>query len=678
MATSPSRDSDSGGRTPFDPLDRVHDDCPKGSCFRDDVWDYKEIRPRASHSGRFLDFTRFPEGYRSDMKVYFMLQGRPHHPLAVSSGVGVRRNPATLPSIMGAAGLLVLIARWGATQGLRDFGDWEQGHADSLVEALRNGTHHDEGAPNLPHSLRPFVSLLKKLPLINPLVAHALTFTPWPMQSAREIAEVPSGAENYTPPLAWETWQPLMAAADAAISKWAPIIIEAERAFRDTQTRGEMRGGVSGDRAVAALQDYLNSGGLVPLHTGFGRNGNQPRGAVNYSLLQRKVNLSSWAFSPRSPKFSDVSELLGRAIEGGRVEYGGLLTCRSSWIGEIGLAEAEYLPAVVRGACYVMISSLSGMRDSELQSLRRDSFDVNSIVPSLAAMTYKSEAIGGRPRTWWVPSAVHAAVQVLSELSHTDRLLSRSGRTGYGGEDGEYASDRDIDRLINFVNAAPDERPGRGSDLGLSPIRIPRRNAVNATALRRTLAVYAATYPGADIGIGIQLGKASLRATSGYIRDRKHQATVAITDERVKAVQDDIRRVLFAGEPIAGPSKDQLENLRVQIIADPERANQLIARVAENYHLGVVNDCAYREKTAACGPGGPKLADHFCATTDCANAVFHQAHLPTLDAQIMRFDVALDKPNLHPGLEGNLRRERAKVARRRRELISSDPMEALP
>lgn len=63
MAPSPSVDSDGGGAPPFEPLERVHDDCPGGSRFRDDVWDYQEIRPPASHSGRFLDFTRFPEGY---------------------------------------------------------------------------------------------------------------------------------------------------------------------------------------------------------------------------------------------------------------------------------------------------------------------------------------------------------------------------------------------------------------------------------------------------------------------------------------------------------------------------------------------------------------------------------------------------------------------------------------
>lgn len=667
----------SGTAPPISPDEYIHEDLPRGSKFRDDVWDYQSIRP-SGHPSRWARFTRIPAGYRYDAKLHTLLQGRPHHPVAVHAGVAVRRTVATMEAILGTIDRFAVLTAWGESRGLRTFSDWTQDLADDFLSDLRKGEHRELGKAHGPTSVRNFVSLLKRMAVLAPLAQYPLTFQPWPTQTAAQVAKESTERGNKTPPLPWEIWQPLMVAADTIITKLAPLIISMQKEFRAARPNEDLSRGATRQTAVDLLQQHIADGYLIPLHTGIGRAKFRARGLVNQAQICRSIGVSANIFKRTSHHYTpEAIQLIDDAVAVGRAEYGGLMSAQGTWAGEIGLGEAEHLPGVLRAACYVMISSLSGMRDSELQALRRDAFDVSTVIPSVKSMTYKAQDVGGKARSWWVPSVVELAVDALEQLSFTDRLFSRSGKTGEGGEQGVYPFARDLKSLIAFVNAVPEERVGRGIDLGFKPIVLRPRDTINSTSLRRTLAVYAATYPGAEIGVGIQLGKASLRATSGYVRDQSHAATRAITDERSNAVRHDLQRLLFSGTPIAGPSGNHLENIRVQVIADPKRADQIIARVAENYTLGVVNDCAYREKTAACGPGGPKLADHVCFTTDCPNAVLHEGHRPIWESQLARHDRALDAPNLHPGLEANLRRSRAKIAKELRALRPAEFLEEL-
>lgn len=672
----PTAEPSSGPPSSISPHDFIHEAIPGGSRFGDEAWDYQAIRP-AGHPTRWVRFSRIPVGYRYDVKLYALLQGRPHHPVAVDAGVSIRRDVGTMDAVLDVVDRLAVLTAWGQSKGLATFKDWNEKHADDFLTDLRSGEHREGGSPNAPRALASHVSILKKVARLAPIAQHPLKFEPWPTQSATHVANDVSPNGNKTLPLPWETWQPLLVAADTVVTQLTPLIVDMQRAFRHARPHTDLHRGLYGRRAVETLQSQLDSGYLIPLNTGVGRAKWQRRGSVNSSQICRSLNISQNLFKPSNRNYShELIRLIDDAVAAGRTEYGGLIPVEGTWAGEIGLSEAEHLPGVLRAACYVLISSLSGMRDSELQALRRDAFDISAVIPSVNSMTYKGQDVLGKARSWWVPSIVQVAVDALEQLSFTGRLFSRSGKVGEGGEEGEYPFARDLKSFIAFVNAEPKDRIGRGIDLRLKPIVLRPRHAINATSLRRTLAVYAATYPGVEIGVGIQLGKASLRATSGYVRDQHHAATTAITDERTKAVRQDLKRILFSGTPIAGPSGDSLEDLRVQVIADPKRADQLIARVAQNYTLGVVNDCAYREKTAACGPGGPKIADHVCFTADCSNAVLHQAHVPVLEMQLARHDRALDAPNLHPKLEANLRRGRAKIAKELRVLRPREDMEA--
>ncbi|WP_143740746.1 phage integrase family protein [Microbacterium sp. SZ1] len=670
MRSSSRHIVDSAGKVAVRASDYVHDDMPDGPRFSDNRWDCQSIR-RQGFATRYLNFEDIPSGYRPDVKLFLLFQGRPHHSHAVNAGVVLRRNPAPLEAMVAQLARFSLITRWGEANKLASFKQWSQKHANAYIEDLRAGKHYANGQPNGPSSVRAHATLLQQLRVMAPAAPNPLSFNPWFGLTGAEVAGDEPDLEARTPPLPREeTWEPLLAASAFVIFECKDTILQAHAALRDSRTSPEMGRGFSGRDAVNVLEAYLEGGGRVPLITAFGRNKKRTRGAPNLAMLRRKLNLSENITKPSHRAYNpEIRRTIQRAVDEGQTEYGGLVECApDSPFAEIGMDEAEYLPSVLRAACYVMIASLSAMRDSEIQAIRRGSVNRDLDVPEISSITFKHAGVFGRPRTWWIPEVVTQATTALEQLTATNRVFARSGRRGDGGEDGEYRAQRDIRRLIDFANSPPERRPGRGRELHLSPIRLTPGHTINAMSLRRSFCVYAAAYPGMDIGIGIQLGHASLRVTGNYTRDRHHVASAVLDDERAKVVRRAVAELVYSEEAIGGPSGGRLMELRAQVVADPARAALLISRAAENYHLGATNDCAHREETAACGPGGPKLADRFCATGACPNAVVHAKHVAVLDHQIARADALLDTDGLHPGFEKNVRSGRAGMVKLRDEI----------
>jgi hypothetical protein len=366
-------------------------------------------------------------------------------------------------------------------------------------------------------------------------------------------------------------------------------------------------------------------------------------------------------------------------METGRYALGGILTpsatvlqpdgTRTTWVSEMGLGETEYLQSVLRAACYTILASLTGMRDGELQALTRKSSTVRDGLPALDSREFKGyRSPEGFERSWWAPAAVMRSVDVLKRLSiHPVHLFARDELNA-----GDYEASRDIPRLISFVNDDPSSRPGRGSGLGLDPIVLDQDAAVNATTLRRSLSVYCSTKPEAEMGLGIQLGHAAIRTTTGYMVDGQEQAVRLMDETRLGIVREQAAALLHGVAPVAGfPARDIL-TFRAQIVEDPHRAKRLIDQLGSRLHLGVTNDCMYNPVTAACGTGGPKLGDHLCAGPDCTNALVTEVHRKMLEASVERIDGYLEGDHAHPDLVKQMRRDRANLCSLLRELDVTD------
>jgi hypothetical protein len=493
---------------------------PDGVRFGAPVWDLTPLVRRVSLPDRTIDFTTIPDGWELTVREVLMVAAQPDHPAVVDAGVVRRGRPAPLATMMAIFRHLRTIARWATSRGLAAPPHWCQADADALLADLRTGAHRAAGAALSPSSISGHVTALKLLREFAPvLTEHGLPFQPWGARSPSNVAGLVVDAENRTPPLRWDTWAPAVAAAWAFVDRFSTDIAAAAKARAALPPHDH---GTAGAAAFDILRSWADGGGKVPLHTGYGRY-RSVCGEPNVTMLCRRLGITRSIFNRDHACYRPQAEVLlaEMAADPGRREYGGLWTPRVTvrhadgtdrpWIDELGLAELELLVSILRGAAYTLLASLTGMRDSELQQLTRDTAIVADGLPALQGLQFKGAATpDGRARSWFGPPPVFRAIDVLAAVSpHPRYLFARSATNA-----GSYCPQQDIARLIAFVNTNPQHRHGRGHGLGLQPIQPTPTANVNQITLRRSFSVYAAQYPGAELGLGIQLGHAALRAVS--------------------------------------------------------------------------------------------------------------------------------------------------------------------
>lgn len=664
----------------FQPTEPVFEGLEEGPKFGQDVWNLRAAITARSTNDRNLNLGSIQPQYREDARELLMAKAQPLHPAVIAAGVVVRPEPAQPTQLLGIASRFSAMSAWAVGEGLYSLSEWTQDDAHDFLRALFAG--QVTGTAVSRSTARNYVVLLKDLRRYAPLLTSGgLSFAPWGAQTASGVTASNQGVENLTPPMPWEMWAPLIAGSWRIINEFAPDIIAAQQALL---TLGTGRKGPSGANGLNALRGWVAQGGKVPLNTGVGRN-TRPRGTPNFTLLARLAGFNITLFRPAHHAYQqEAVDLVHQlASDPSTSAYGGLILpavtveqpdgTRATWASEIGLGETEYLISVLRGACYVVIAALTGMRDSEIQELEDDATTTSDGLPALQSTQIKGREAGiGAERTWWAPQPVIAAIEVMKQIKvHAHRLFCLST-----DDHGSYNAYRDLARLVEFINADPADRIGRGADLGLAPIDLTSRVPVNQRTLRRSFSILAAQHPGAELGLGIQLGHAALRTTTGYAADSQQRLVALFNDERRTIARQQAAVLIAETIPVAGKKQDEVLHLRAQIAVDDSRADAVITSLADRYHVGTFNDCMFSPEKAACGPTGPHLESQHCATLDCANAIFLARHQPTLQAQIDKIDDWLNRGQGHPAVIEQLRAERAKLAAILRQLNDSDPEEA--
>lgn len=674
--TSP-RNSAMSWRNPFAAAMRVWPHLSDSPRYGDEPWDLALVANRVNMGERYIHFASAPDRHRTTIKNVLMTVAAPDCETVVEAGVVLRGDGTPPAGVYDCFRKLVVIAKWSEERGITRFAEWGQTDAERFLDDLRTGQHRAGGVGLSATSIRGYVTTLRLLRECQAVLSDALSFFPWAGRSASSVSGEVTHTENTTPPLPWETWAPLITASWAIVDRFSADIIAAveTRAALPKEPRGP-----AGANAYNALLDWTEQGGLLPLHTGFGRTKHQ-RGEANTTLLERLLGINANVLNRASHQYMpDATALIAiAAADPQRATFGGMHVptavvshpdgTSSTWVEELGLGETEYLESVLRAACYVLIASLTGMRDSEIQELTRDSHTTKDGLAALKSIQRKgSNNPDGERRTWWAPRPVIRTIEVLGNLArHDTYLFARSSRNA-----GSYIPSRDIARLIAFVNDDPAQRPGRGRGLGLEHIAIPKGQAINATSLRRAFSVFVTTCPGAELGLGIQLGHSAWRMTTGYMSDGQQRAVRLMDDERKRVLHRDAAALLQDDSPVAGPAAHHVTGFRAQVIANPGRADRLTATLAERLHLGLTNDCMWNPATSSCGGERPKLGDHVCVGVDCTNALLRPAHVGVIASAIDRIDTYLDQQRGHPALVDQMRRDRANLARIRRELTTAD------
>jgi hypothetical protein len=657
---SPGRTAGSARFRDDEPVWREH---PAGPLFGDETWDLTPLISQENTAERGLDLTSVPASWRLVIREILMTFTQPGHPQVTGAEVVLLARPAPLKTVVKWFYLLRVIARWSLARGCGTPETWTAQDAEALRAAASDGAHRPGGAPLAPGAVTQYITAVKLLRERGPVLSSGgLTFEPWPGRDAAQVARYQPGTENLTPPLPWDLWAATVKAAWFIVNDCSPDILaaagEAARLSQPHHTR------VAAADAEALLRSWLGQGRRIPLHTGYGK-GRRTRGTPNYRLLERKLGLRSGTINLREPLGIHMANLVDDAVASARTQYGGLWTptaavhdtagLRVPWISELGHGELDFLKSVLRAAAYLLLAALTGMRDSEVQSLTRDAITTSEGLPALRAIQVKGTGgTLGRQRDWWAPRPVFRVIDVLTALSPHPRLLFATSAK----EHSPYKPHNDIRRFVHLVDSDPATRICRGPGLGLNPIR-PGRYALNQSVMRRSFAVYASRYPAAELGLGIQLGHAALRMTAGYCTDSQQQVARLFDTERRQLARQQVAQITRGAAPAAGAGGKTLSQFHAQILADPQRADRLATSIAGRYHLGIFNDCMWDPARAACGGDRPKLAEGLCIAARCANATFAPRHLPIIQDHISRIDEFLDTGRGHPDIRDSLRTSRA-------------------
>jgi hypothetical protein len=631
-------------------------------CFGDDAWNLNALRRNNSEGPLTIDFSSLPVAHSDLVREVLMAVLNPDHPsIKMLRWKPLGRRIRVIGSLFrDLRSLLNELDSLGV-----DLNQTNQRHLARMLDSW-------VGKGLSPSSIRKRVMVLRLLRTLDPILTNGgLTFEPWPGRSSRQVTQEQPTSSNSTAPIPWDLWSSLVAGSWLIVNHYSTDIVAAH--VRQRELAGAPKNGsVSG--ATERFSSWLQTGGRVPLHTGFAHRGGGSRGEVNRSLLARLAGIHPNCLRSSHRIYKpEINALIDHATQSQlTTAFGGVFIPTTNnqdgepWTSEIGLGEAEYLISVLRAACYVIIAALTGMRDSEIQSLERNSICERDGIPALRSTQFKGiDNTAGLQRAWWAPAPAIKAAQVLADLSLHPKFLFARRATG---EFSDYAPNRDIPRLLGFLSADPDARPGRGAELGherrmlvASFDRLGQGKPVveiNQRSLRQSFSIWAARHPEAELGLGIQLGHASLRQTFGYATDRTEAAVRLIDDKRGAALQERARDLL-AG-PLAGPAGHEFSAL-AQVLSNEEHES-LVKAVGERLYIGLANDCVRNDARAACGPGIPQLHNHNCATTGCSNCLIGPVHAPIWRDQADHLDRTISTIT-QPDLRERLLIERHNIGR---------------
>jgi len=634
----------------------------QSSRYADDRWSLEPLRRSNTQASGAIVFSKIPDASRRTVREVMMAVINPAH----SALDGIRWKPPAR----------VVSSIYETYLKLRDIALWADAHGTSMNDLTEQQVVRLladwQKAGSDPSTIRHRVVTLRLVRLLaSVLTDGGLAFEPWGGLTSAQVAGHVKSITNKTAAIPWNDWTSLVAGSWLIVDRYSSDILDCNAAL--ITLRGKPENGVvrESEEVFAA---WLASGGQIPLHTGFDHRGHPAvRGEVNIRLLMKLTGVHPNCFRPthRIHRPSLVAQLSELARDSLKSTFGGLHAASAMspegivWVDEIGLGEAEFLVSVLRGACYVLIAALTGMRDSEIQSLEMDCIGEADGVTSLRSIQFKGiDDPEGLRRIWWAPQPVIKVVEVLKQLSpHPTYLFGRGGK-----EFSKYNSHRDVKRLAWFLSVEPTSRPGGGSELGHERRLLATKAdakaepvlqlAINQRSLRQSFAIWSARHPEAELGLGIQLGHASLRQTFGYATDRNESAVRMIDDKRGEALQKRSRDLLSG--TITGPAGEQLES--VIPVLEAEEFDSLVASVAERLHVGLTNDCVYDPARAKCGPDGPKLHTHNCAGDRCQNCLIGPVHVPLLRGHLKRLDRIMETTT-NPALRDQLILERQRTGR---------------
>ena len=373
---------------------------------------------------------------------------------------------------------------------------------------------------------------------------------------------------------------------------------------------------------------------------------------VNHALLAQMIGVGPDTFRGR-----EVRAIINDAVTRGQTQVGGLCEITAvryadggerPWIDGIDPALLGPLTHFCRICAIVFIYMFSGMRDSEVQSLRKGC--VQEFWGHLTLTGKEFKTFRGAQARWVVIEPVARAARIAEALTWHPQRIVVSARPG---SDPVIDAGDEIDSLITTMNLA--------ADLGLLEA-IPDGAPIRPHRFRRTFAITARKYPWMQIALHWRFKHASHYMTQSYyaLNDDVTAADNEVASELVEAAVDrlaDLYELHERNEPLYGSAAPRLADEFDVIATDvatvtPDDEPGFEGRIwrhaevrkrlrgsALRLYPGVALDCAFGPGGAC---GGVQAPNWNACHPGCANAILDPTQLAFLTDAADRIRSYLD------------------------------------
>lgn len=341
---------------------------------------------------------------------------------------------------------------------------------------------------------------------------------------------------------------------------------------------------------------------------------------VPYSKIKRHVmSLDSLGKFPTGPACLDAP-----------VDVPGFGFWRPSWHPKGVQLEVRFLQM----ACFITIAFLTGMRRSEVWSLKPGCCSEVSEGKYVVSGTVlkKAGTLEGTPASWVAVPEVAEAVRLLELLGLSDKWLFANDATGY-----MLLSPENWDSVfLQFV----DHVNSLSSEYGSGPL-VPtdgRIRDVTSRSFRRTLAWYLAQQPYGIVAGMLQLKHVKVSTFEGYsgtslsgFKEELEEARRISTyyELRVKYERFKDGYGVYGGQDL----EDGFRQIRDElgdypgVVVDDFRLASMLSALAKDLYRGPLSDCLFDPVKAQCRPEGVSVEDFSspvvatCKVVDCECSV---------------------------------------------------------
>lgn len=647
------------------------------SRYADEVWDLTPALLQKQLRSLTLDFTTIEAGFREAAREYLYAQ------LAVILPEAQRRRRI--------ATLRVDFSR------LKIFTDWLAANEIPTLSAVAAqdlaAFRRDQIARGISAGWRAGLSnTIRSLWLFrDQMPADHLGFDPATLEGWYEQAGA-RRTENATGRIPEAVLGPLLGWALRYIEEFTTDIfaarVEWARLFARNWNRRSSARGAGEKAAVPALRTvldrYRQAGLPLPSSTRFG--------GVNVSHLAREADVGRYTVST-----SKVGrELVCRAVAELGIDDAYLWTPMTARVGERLWLERmphdqyRFYEQCLMASCYIVISFLSGMRDSEVKHLRRGALSVTTTGGRLPRYTLTSQAFKGEASDhgttarWVVGAPVAGAIEILERLQPAEQEMlfaplrtagqhnqRRLGKAHANAVLSSKATNDDIAGLIEWINSTcaalelPDTVPHVAG----------ARPKVLSSQFRRTLAWFIARRPGGSIAGAIAYRHHSVQMFEGYAGTSASGFRAEVEAEKALERGEHLALMVERHEhhhmtgPAAAEARARVEEFGHQagfagtVSTDRRQMLKLMARHDPHVYPGALVTCVHNPDRALCTGGmkAPSLID--CQPLACRNAAFSAENTTAWRNQLAAIDRELAGAVHPPYLAHRLLERRGQISR---------------